>query len=86
MVQPTELSRQAAVSFLLLIIHCCDVDRFNAESSSLDVIRRGLSCSPALLSKSSLTHDEPKKWPLYNDVVYPPSLPNEPLRPAVSGV
>ena len=63
---------------------CC-VNRFNAEISSLDVIRRSLSCSAAL-SKSNRGHKEPEVWPLYNDVVYPPSLPTEPLRPAVSEI
>ena len=67
--------------------------RFTAESSSLDVIHRSLSCTAALSKNKSPksigargTHKEPQIWPLYNDVVYPPSLPNEPLRPAVSAI
>lgn len=55
--------------------------RLNFESNSLNVIHRSLSSSTVLL-KSLHPHKEPKIWPLYNDVVYPPSLPNEPLRPA----
>jgi large subunit ribosomal protein L22 len=27
-------------------------------------------------------HGEPKEWPKYNDVVYPPTAPGEPSRPA----
>jgi len=59
--------------------------RFNVESNSLDVIHRSL-CSSSVLLKSHRMHSEPKLWPRYNEVIYPPSLPNEPLRPAVSGV
>jgi len=61
----------------------CYLHRFNVESNSLDVIRRSFSSSTVLL-KSYRPHGEPKIWPMYNDIVYPPSLPNEPLRPAVS--
>jgi len=66
----------------------CAVHRFNVESCSLDVIHRGFSCSAALSKRFKVPrpHTEPQNWPLYNDVVYPPSLPNEPLRPAVSEV
>jgi len=61
----------------------CYACRFNVESKPVDVIRRSLSCSAVLLT-SRRTHREPKNWLTYNDVVYPPSLPDEPLRPAVS--
>jgi len=67
----------------LCVLHY--LHRCNVESISLDVFHRSLSSTTAL-SKKYRPHGEPKKWPLYNDVVYPPSLPNEPLRPAVSGV
>ena len=72
-------------SYVIMMHVVCCVHRLNFESNSLNVIHRSLSSSTVLL-KSLHPHKEPKIWPLYNDVVYPPSLPNEPLRPAVSGI
>lgn len=69
------------ILYLLVRLYC--VHRCGAEVSSLNAVHRNLSCSGTLL-KSLRRHSEPKNWPLYNDVVYPPSLPDEPLRPAVS--
>lgn len=51
------------------------------RSSVAPSVERYVHTCPALF-KSYRVHQEPKEWPKYNDIVYPPRQPGEPNRPA----
>jgi hypothetical protein len=57
--------------------------RTELEPFILNAAKRTFHCS-AVSVKGFDMHKDPKGWPKYNEIVYPPSLPGEPHRPAVS--
>lgn len=57
--------------------------RFELDAVSITTAKCTFHSSAGSLKESDM-HREPKGWPKYNEIVYPPTLPGEPRRPAVS--